>query len=265
MKYLFCCIICKPTLEYNYIINFMEEITCIIAAGGLGKRLQGFRNNDKTKVLLEVNGTPMINQQITQILSWGIKKFVVITNPLFDKLTQEVTKKSFPDLDIKYAIQEEPLGISHALSKAEKFLTGSEISLFVLGDNFFGENPIKNINFDQINQFGGCHVFTIEVNNPQEFGVLVLDQNGKIDAIEEKPEKPKSNKAVVGVYIFDNKVISNIKKLTPSSRGEYEVTDLINIYINNNIASFSELNSWWIDAGTPDRILELEDKLAKGI
>ena len=96
----------------------MEEITCIIAAGGLGKRLQGFRNNDKTKVLLEVNGTPMINQQISQILSWGVKKFVIITNPLFDELIKEVTKRSFPDLDIKYAIQEEPLGISHALSKA---------------------------------------------------------------------------------------------------------------------------------------------------
>ena len=124
----------------------MTKIKCVIAAGGLGTRLQGFRQNDKTKILLEVNGIPMINRQIYQINQWGIEDFIIITSPDFDELIREVTSKEFPNLNINYSIQETPQGISHAFSKAESYVNKNDILLLVLGDNF-GENPIKNIDF----------------------------------------------------------------------------------------------------------------------
>ena len=240
----------------------MTKIKCVIAAGGLGTRLQGFRQNDKTKILLEVNGMPMINRQIYQLKNWGIEEFIIITNPDFDELIKEVTSKEFPNFNISYSIQETPKGISHAFLKAESFVNKNDILLLVLGDNFFGENPIKSIDFAGLVKNKGSIIFTKEVDNPGEFGVAEVDRNGKVIHIEEKPNKPNSNLAVVGVYIFDYLAIDNIKLLNPSERGEYEITDLINIYINQDNCSNIKLLDWWIDAGTPDRILELEKKLS---
>ena len=240
----------------------MTKIKCVIAAGGLGTRLQGFRQNDKTKILLEVNGIPMINHQIYQLKNWGLEEFIIITSPDFDKLIKEVTSKEFPNLNISYSIQETPKGISHAFLKAESFVNKNDILLLVLGDNFFGEDPLKSIDFASFVKNKGSIIFTKEVDNPGEFGVAEVDRNGKVIHIEEKPNKPNSNLAVVGVYIFDYLAIDNIKLLNPSERGEYEITDLINIYINQDNCSNIKLLDWWIDAGTPDRILELEKKLS---
>ena len=97
-----------------------------------------------------------------------------------------------------------------------------------------------------------------KVLNPNEFGVASVDELGNVIHIEEKPEKPKSNLAVVGLYVFDSFAMDNIRKLSPSSRGEYEITDLINIYINEKKCTNVEFEGWWVDAGTPDRIIELE-------
>ena len=240
----------------------MTKIKCVIAAGGLGTRLQGFRQNDKTKILLEVNGMPMINRQIYQLKNWGIEEFIIITNPDFDELIKEVTSKEFPNFNISYSIQETPKGISHAFLKAESFVNKNDILLLVLGDNFFGEDPLKSIDFASFVKNKGSIIFTKEVDNPSEFGVAEVDRNGKVIHIEEKPNNPNSNLAVVGVYIFDYLAIDNIKLLKPSERGEYEITDLINIYINQDNCSNIKLSDWWIDAGTPDRILELEKKLS---
>tara|TARA_B100001564_G_scaffold157846_1_gene132595 strand:- start:1156 stop:1878 length:723 start_codon:yes stop_codon:yes gene_type:complete len=239
----------------------VTKIKCVIAAGGLGTRLQGFRQNDKTKILLEVNGMPMINRQINQINNWGIEEFIIITSPDFDELTREVTRNTFPNLNINYSIQETPEGISHAFSKAEKFVDENDILLLVLGDNFFGENPLNGINFENFEKNNGCIIFTKNVDNPSEFGVAEVDNKGNVLLIEEKPKTPKSNLAVVGIYIFDHLAMDNIKQLEPSDRGEYEITDLINIYINQSSCLNVELSDWWIDAGTPDRIIELESKL----
>ena len=240
----------------------MSKIKCVIAAGGLGTRLQGFRQNDKTKILLEVNGIPMINRQIYQVNKWGIEEFIIITSPDFDKLIRQVTSKEFPNLNINYSIQETPQGISHAFAKAENFVNKNDILLLVLGDNFFGENPIKNIDFAELEKYKGSIIFTKEVDNPSEFGVAEVDSNGKVMRIDEKPENPNSNLAVVGVYIFDYLAMDNIELLQPSERGEYEITDLINIYINQDCCSNIKLTDWWIDAGTPERIIELENKLS---
>ena len=238
----------------------MTNIKCVIAAGGLGTRLKDFRNNQTTKMLLDVAGIPMINRQITQLIKWGLSDFIIITNPDFELITKEVISKEFSDLDIEFAIQEEPLGISHALLQAQPFLSDEDVTLFVLGDNFLENNPIKKINFSQILSDKGCFIFTYEVPNPSDFGVAVIEEN-KVISIEEKPDKPKSNKAIIGVYIYDNTLIDKIQTLEPSDRGEYEITDLNNLYIKEGSCISEEIIGWWIDAGTPERIEVLESKL----
>ena len=238
----------------------VENMKCIIAAGGLGTRLQDFRGNNSTKILLDVKGTSMINRQITQLYGWGMREFIVITNPEYLDMIKEVTLNSFNNLDIDFTVQEEPKGISHALYQARDFVNHNETIFFVLGDNFFENNPFNN--FDIKNFKDGACIFTTQVSNPEEFGVAEIDSDGNVISIEEKPTRPKSNAAVVGIYMFDSSVFKKIETLEPSARGEYEVTDLCNIYVNENKCLNLDLNGWWIDAGTPDRIIELEEKLS---
>ena len=238
----------------------VENIKCIIAAGGLGTRLQDFRGNKSTKILLDVKGTSMINRQISQLYKWGIRKFVIITNPEYLDMVKEDTLNKFDNLNIDFTVQEEPKGISHALYQARDYVDQNEKIFFVLGDNFFENNPFNNFHLDKFEE-GAC-IFTTEVNNPEEFGVAEIDSDGNVLSIEEKPSHPKSNSAVVGIYMFDDSVFKKIETLEPSARGEYEVTDLCNIYVNENKCLNLDLNGWWIDAGTPERIIELEEKLS---
>ena len=238
----------------------VENIKCIIAAGGLGTRLQDFRGNKSTKILLDVKGTSMINRQISQLYKWGMRKFVIITNPEYLDMVKEDTLNKFDNLKIDFTVQEEPRGISHALYQARDYVDQNEKIFFVLGDNFFENNPFNNFHFDKFEE-GAC-IFTTEVSNPEEFGVAEIDSNGNVLSIEEKPNHPKSNAAVVGIYMFDDSVFKKIETLEPSARGEYEITDLCNIYVNDNKCLNLDLNGWWIDAGTPERIIELEEKLS---
>lgn len=238
----------------------VENIKCIIAAGGLGTRLQDFRGNKSTKILLDVKGTSMINRQISQLYKWGMRKFVIITNPEYLDMVKEDTLNKFDNLKIDFTVQEEPKGISHALYQARDYVDQNEKIFFVLGDNFFENNPFKNFDIKKF-QDGAC-IFTTEVSNPEEFGVAEIDSDGNVLSIEEKPNHPKSNAAVVGIYMFDDSVFKKIETLEPSARGEYEVTDLCNIYVNENKCLNLNINGWWIDAGTPNRIIELEEKLS---
>ena len=238
----------------------VENIKCIIAAGGLGTRLQDFRGNKSTKILLDVKGTSMINRQISQLYKWGMRKFVIITNPEYLDMVKEDTLSKFDNIKIDFTVQEEPKGISHALYQARDYVDQNEKIFFVLGDNFFENNPFNNFQLDKFEE-GAC-IFTTEVNNPEEFGVAEIDSDGNVLSIVEKPNHPKSNAAVVGIYLFDDSVFKKIETLEPSARGEYEVTDLCNIYVNENKCLNLDLNGWWIDAGTPDRIIELEEKLS---
>lgn len=238
----------------------VENIKCIIAAGGLGTRLQDFRGNKSTKILLDVKGTSMISRQISQLYKWGMRKFVIITNPEYLDMVKEDTLNKFDNLNIDFTVQEEPKGISHALYQARDYVDQNEKIFFVLGDNFFENNPFNNFHLDKFEE-GAC-IFTTEVSNPEEFGVAEIDGDGKVLSIEEKPHHPKSNAAVVGIYMFDDSVFKKIETLELSARGEYEVTDLCNIYVNENKCLNLDLNGWWIDAGTPERIIELEEKLS---
>ena len=239
----------------------MNQIKTVIAAGGLGTRLQGFRGNDSTKILLEVNGSPMIIRQIEQLANWGLNEFIIITNPSFDKLIRDVIGSYFPDKNINFTIQHEQKGISHALMCAKEYIYSGDTVFFVLGDNFFENNPAENINMEELSKNKGSYIFSRKVENPEEFGVAELDSNNNVISIEEKPENPKSNQAVVGIYIYDDTVMDKIATLKPSSRGEYEVTDLNNLYIQDGKCKNVTIDGWWIDAGTPDRIIELEGKL----
>ena len=239
----------------------MNKIKTVIAAGGLGTRLQGFRGNDSTKILLEVDGSPMIIRQIEQLTNWGLNEFIIITNPSFDKLIRDVIGSYFPDKNISFTIQHEQKGISHALMCAKEYIYSGDTVFFVLGDNFFENNPAVSINMEELSKNKGSYIFSHKVENPEEFGVAEFDSNNNVISIEEKPENPKSNQAVVGIYIYDDTVMDKIATLKPSNRGEYEVTDLNNLYIQDGKCKNVTIDGWWIDAGTPDRIIELEGKL----
>ena len=239
----------------------MNKIKTVIAAGGLGTRLQGFRGNDSTKILLEVDGSPMIIRQIEQLTNWGLSEFIIITNPSFDKLIKDVVTSYFSDKNISFTIQDEQKGISHALMCAKEYISPGDTVFFILGDNFFEQNPMVNLDMLEVSNNKGAHIFSYKVDNPSEFGVAEFDSKNNVISIEEKPTKPKSNQAVVGVYIYDDTVMDKITTLKPSARGEYEVTDLNNLYIQDDKCKNVTINGWWIDAGTPERIIELEQKL----
>ena len=163
----------------------MTKIKCVIAAGGLGTRLLGFRDNDKTKMILEVNGSPMINRQIDQLIGWGLNNFVIITNPEFCDLTKKVVKDKFPDINFEYAIQEKPKGISHALLQAKQYLNDVDITVFVLGDNFFEKNPLQGVQIesDNFTLYGD----TIKIFFDKDlYDIQIIDAVGnvRLDSIE---------------------------------------------------------------------------------
>ncbi len=231
----------------------MQEICAVIAAGGLGTRLKNYKNNFSTKVLIEIGDKSMISSQVSQISSWGIKNFVIITNPDFDLMIKEDVTKNHSDKNIKFVIQEKPLGIAHALLQSEKLVENYSKILFVLGDNFFGENPMLKLENQNIESM----IFLKKVLNPNEFGVAKILDNKLID-IEEKPDNPSSDLAVVGLYLYSLNCFELIKKLNFSHRGELEISDLNNELIKTNSIQFEILDSWWIDAGTEERIEELK-------
>ena len=231
----------------------MQEICSVIAAAGLGTRLKNYKENNSTKILIEIGENSMISTQVNQILSWGINNFVIITNPEFDSLIREDVAKTNPNINVKFVVQNKPLGIAHALLQVELIVKEYSKILFVLGDNFFGENPINKLKIQDLDTM----IFLKEVSNPNEFGVAKIDSNQLVEIIE-KPKNPSSNLAVVGIYLYDLNCFELIKKLEYSERGELEITDLNNELIKSNLVSYRILESWWIDAGTEERIEKLK-------
>jgi len=235
----------------------LNKISIVILAGGLGTRLKDFRGANTEKVLLEINGIPMIIKQIEQVLDWGfnIDNIVCVTNPNIHDSIQKVNRDKFGSR-IKYVTQPEQLGIAHAFSFAEDKISSEQI-LLVLGDNFFEKNPFqkKEMESEDIS-----NIFIKSVENPEDFGVAEVE-GGRIVSLEEKPVNPKSNLAVVGLYLYKSDIFSKIKTLKPSKRGELEITDLNKKLIEEGSLTYHEIDGWWIDAGTPERIVELESKI----
>ena len=234
----------------------MSKIYTVIAAGGLGKRLQNFRNSKKTKMLLEINGQSMITKQLYQLISWNLDNFIIITNPKYDKLIKDDLSKNMPDLNVEYSLQDEQLGVAHALLQAEKLVPEDAKILYILGDNFFEFNPLIDLDISKSN----ASIFLTKVSNPEEFGVVEIVDN-KIKSIQEKPTNPKSDYIAVGLYLFDNLCFEYIKSIQKSDRGEYEITSLIEKYLNNHSLNYQFTTGWWVDAGTPEAIKTIEKLL----
>ena len=235
----------------------MKKISAVIAAAGLGTRLKDYKDNSHTKVLIKIRQSSMISEQISQLSGWGIERFVIIANPEFYSLIKDDIDLNHADKDIDYAIQEKPLGIAHALLQSKDLIENNSKILFILGDNFFGENPIIDLDINKINN---SVLFLKEVKNPQEFGVAQVEGE-KIINIVEKPTDPTSNFAVVGIYLYDYNCFELISKLEFSKRGELEITDLNNLLIKKSSVDYKILKSWWIDAGTEERIESLKKLL----
>jgi glucose-1-phosphate thymidylyltransferase len=224
----------------------------IICAGGKGTRLYPL-TRATNKHLLPVYDKPMIYYPIQTLVNAGIKDILIIVSEPHsgDFINVLRNGEDFGLKKVEYAFQrEEDKGIAGAIACGEDF-AGDENVAVILGDN----TTDADIRSDVQAFTKGAKVFLKEVSDPERFGVPVFDESGKkVIKIEEKPLEPKSNYAVTGLYLFDNTLFKRIKTLKPSGRGELEVTDLNNTYINDGLMEWTELKGFWNDAGTFDSL-----------
>jgi glucose-1-phosphate thymidylyltransferase len=225
----------------------------VILAGGLGTRLYPL-TKVTSKHLLPVGNEPMIFHSVKQLTTAGITDILIITNPEYvgNFVNTLGSGKDF-GCDFTYRVQEEAKGIAHALALAEGFASGGR-TVVLLGDNIF-ETSIQHAVNDFQAQQRGARVLLKQVKDPKRYGVATLNGH-HITAIEEKPEHPKSNYAVVGVYFYDASVFDIIRTVEPSARGEYEITAVNNAYIDRDELEYSLVHGKWVDAGTFDSLTE---------
>lgn len=225
----------------------------IVLAGGLGTRLYPI-TKITNKHLMPVYNKPMIFYPIRTLVSAGVQEILVVTggNNAGDFLRILRNGEEFGLKQLSYRYQEGEGGIAAALSLAETFAAGDAICV-ILGDNIY-ENSLRK-SADEFARIGkGARIHLKQVENPQRFGVPVM-QDGRIIRIEEKPQNPQSNFAVTGFYMYDASVFEIIKTLKPSNRGELEITDVNNAYIQRNQMTSEIIEGWWSDAGTFDSLL----------
>ena len=227
----------------------------IILAGGKGTRLYPITAGS-SKQLVPIYDKPMIYYPLTTLMLADIKEFLVITteqdNYQFRRLLGDGNQWG---ITIKYKIQEKPLGLAHAFVLAEDFLK-SEPCVLILGDNLFhGDNLIPKLKSATID-FKYNTIFGYQVKDPERYGVINFQKDGRIISIEEKPKKPKSKFAMTGIYFFDGNVSKKAKQLVPSYRNELEITDLINSYLNEGLVKLDLMGRGiaWLDTGTPESL-----------
>jgi glucose-1-phosphate thymidylyltransferase len=233
----------------------------VILAGGLGTRLYPL-TKVTNKHLLPVYDKPMIYYPIQTLINAGIDDILIVTggNNAGDFLKLLGNGKEFGLKHINYTYQEGEGGIAEALRLAEFFASGEKVCV-VLGDNIIEKNIRRAVkNFQK--QKEGAKILLKEVPDPQRFGVPELRED-RIVRIEEKPKKPKSQYAVIGIYLYDNDVFNIIKTLKPSNRGELEITDVNNRYIEKGLMTWDILEGWWTDAGTFESLLRANQLVAK--
>ena len=225
----------------------------VILAGGLGTRLFPL-TKVTNKHLLPVYDKPMIYYPIQTLINAGIDDILIVTggNSAGDFLKLLGNGKEFGLRHINYTYQEGEGGIAEALRLAEFFAAGDKICV-VLGDNIIEKNIRKAVEAFR-KQKGGAKILLKEVPDPQRFGVAALEGD-RIVSVEEKPKEPKSNYAVIGIYLYDGAVFDIIKTLKPSGRGELEITDVNNRYIEEGLMTWDILEGWWTDAGTFESLL----------
>ena len=203
----------------------------IILAGGKGTRLSPL-TKVTSKQLLPVYDKPMIFYPIETLVRSGIDEILIITTPE-DKNTFEnlIGDGSIFNCKITFSIQEKPEGIAQAFIIAESWLAKSP-SVLILGDNIFLKGDISNLIKKSLTENNGATIFAYSVADPSRYGVVNFDSSGNVLGIEEKPEHPKSNWAVTGLYIYNNHAVEEVRNLKPSDRGELEITDLNNVFLN---------------------------------
>jgi len=234
----------------------------VILAGGLGTRLFPL-TRVTNKHLLPVFDKPMVFYPIQTLVNAGIQDILLVTGgqDAGDFLRLLGNGKDFGLKHINYTYQEGEGGIADALRLAEHFADRQKICV-VLGDNLI-ENNILAARERFENQERGAHVILKEVPDPERFGVPVFDGN-RIIGIEEKPKEPKSRYAVIGIYMYDGTAFDRIRKLKPSARGEFEITDVNNQYLEEGTLTYSILEGWWTDAGTFESLLRANNLVAQG-
>lgn len=223
----------------------------IILAGGTGTRLYPL-TKVTNKHLLPVGKYPMLFHSIHKFKQIGLTDVLIITGKEhMGDVVSLLGSGSQLGLSFTYKVQDEAGGIAQALGLAEEFV-GDDQMLVILGDNVFADDITPYV-LKYKEQQSGAKILIKEVHDPSRFGVPEI-QGERIVSIEEKPTEPKSNYAVTGIYMFDKRVFSTIKKLKPSARGELEITDVNNAYIERGELTFDVLQGWWTDAGTHESL-----------
>lgn len=235
----------------------------IVLAGGLGTRLYPL-TKITNKHLLPVYDKPMIYYPIQCLVNAGISDIQIVTggNSAGHFLQLLGNGADFGLKDLNYTFQQGEGGIADALKLAENFADGEDIAV-VLGDNII-EGNIKDAVDAFKAQGGGAKIMLKEVPDPERFGVATVDENGAVTNIVEKPKEPVSNKAVIGIYMYDHRVFDIVSNLKPSGRGELEITDVNNAYIEAGTMTADVLSGWWTDAGTFDSLIRASSMVADG-
>ena len=232
----------------------------IILAGGSGTRLYPL-TKVTSKQLLPVYDKPMIYYPLSTLMLAGIREILIISTEIdIDRFKALFGDGSKYGLSISYKVQKRPEGLAQAFIIGEDFI-GEDSCAMVLGDNIFYGSGFTKMLKHAARQTKGATIFGYYVDDPRRFGVVEFDTKGKVISIEEKPQNPKSNYCITGLYFYDSKVVDIAKKIKPSKRGELEITDINKIYLESNELEVLTLGRGfaWIDAGTIDALSEASE------
>ncbi len=231
----------------------------IILAGGSGTRLYPI-TKAISKQIMPVYDKPMIYYPLTVLMLAGVREILIITTPEDASQFQRLLGDgSSVGCSFSYAVQYKPNGLAQAFVIGENFV-GTDKAALILGDNIFYGSGLSKL-MQSFNDIDGAAIFAYEVNDPERYGVVEFDKNFKAISIEEKPEQPKSNYAVPGLYFYDNEVVNIAKNIKPSARGEYEITEVNKVYLERKKLRVGVMNRGiaWLDTGTFDSLSDASE------